>query len=387
MSKIRDLERQIAELRSENEQLQRKLRLLGAGKTRSLFSIPDAVTPIPKSISGLESMYVQVSRNDIVENCNTRFVELLGESKRDVIGMKVSDIDTIPWASSVLTTMLRESDALGDRIDFETSYIDPISGTERNMLIHAVWKDDRGTVTIDDTTGYHQILNTFRRYVSPAVIEKLQNSPGDYFKADRLKLSVLFADLRGFTNMSSGLSPEDVRSYVNEYVSAMIHIIDQYEGTVDKIIGDEVMAIFGAPIYYDDHAFRAIRVAIDMQRAHQELLRGWRSAGRAAPPVGIGINSGEMVVGNVGCEKRMDYTVIGHNVNIAARLCSAAEGGEILVSEQTCDELMHFAQAYPDRMRHKVSFRKTGMIRVKGIENEIPVARVLYEASGETGNG
>jgi class 3 adenylate cyclase len=378
MSKVKDLEAAISELTAEKEHLDRKLRLLGAGKAKSLFSIPDTLAPPPKSISGLENMYLQVDRRGVVENCNTKLAELLGKTKETVIGSTVAVIDTLPWAQGVFETLICESQLAGDRIDFETSFIDAVSGTERFLLFHALATEEQSTVTISETTRYHHILETFQRYVSPAVVEKLQNSAQDIFQTERAVLTVLFADLRGFTKLSSNLTPDEVKNCINEYAAAMIHTIDQYEGTVDKLIGDGVMAIFGAPIFYRDHAVRAIKVAIEMQRTHQRLLSKWKSDGKPAPPVGIGINTGDMVVGNIGCDMRMDYTVIGHNVNIAARLCGAAEGGEILVTERTCDALAHFVKSFPEEMRSKINFKKTGTIRVKGIDEEIPVAKVLY---------
>ena len=162
-------------------------------------------------------------------------------------------------------------------------------------------------------------MSTFERYVSPTVVEKMQDSTEDFFKTERSVISVLFADLRGFTSMSSNLAPEEVKNTINEYLTAMINVIDQNEATVDKIVGDEVMALFGAPIFYEDHALRALKVAMEMQKAHQGLLHKWKSENRPAPPVGIGINTGEMVVGNIGSEKRMDYTVLGHHVNLCVR--------------------------------------------------------------------
>ena len=381
MANTREIEKELTALREENEHLKKKLMLVGAGQTASLFSIPERLGPAPKSITGLESMYLQTDDDEIVENCNSKLAEFVGRDKSEIFGSHIAEIDSIPWAKGVFQTLLRESRLVDDQIDFETSYIDPISGTERHMFFHALWKDGQSTITISETTKYHQILKTFQRYVSPAVVEKLQKATGDVFKSDRAVLTVLFADLRGFTALSSNLPPDEVKNHVNEYVSAMIHVIDQYEGTVDKIIGDEVMAIFGAPIFYEDHPHRAIKVAIEMQRAHQQLLEGWKTDGRPAPPVGIGINTGDMVVGNVGCDKRMDYTVIGHHVNIAARLCSAAEGGEILVSEYTLNCLGAYSNSHPEAMRKKIQFKKAGSIRVKGIEEEIPVAQVLYNDS------
>ena len=206
----------------------------------------------------------------------------------------------------------------------------------------------------------------------------MQNSTEDFFRTDRMVISVLFADLRGFTSICSELPPDEVKNTINEFLTAMIQIIDQFEATVDKILGDEVIAVFGAPIFYKDHAYRAIKVAIEMQKAHQRLLQKWKSEMRPAPPVGIGINTGEMVVGNIGSNTRMDYTVLGHHVNLTSRLCDAAKGGEILVSMNTTAELSRYAKSYPEEMKEKINFQKAGTIQVKGITDPVAIVRVLY---------
>ena len=378
MSKIGELNDKILELERAKAHLEDKLRLLGAGMRRSLFTIPDSVTPLPKSITGLESMYAEIGTDEVVRNCNSRFSDLLSKSKNDLIGKKLAYIDKLPGAKGIFSTLIEDSASAGGQIDFETSYVDTVSGDRRHLLFHTSFKDNIYTIIIDDTTRYHQILETFQRYVSPAVVAKMQSSTQDFLKTERAVLTVLFADLRGFTRMTSDLKPEEVRDILNECHTSMIRVVDQYEGTVDKLIGDEVMAIFGAPIFHRDHALRAIRVAIGMQRAHQKLLRSWKTARKPAPPLGIGINTGEMVVGNIGCDTRVDYTVIGHHVNVASRLCDSAQGGEIVVSKYTTDALASFARSYPEELRQKIQFKKAGSIPAKGIEEPIPVSTILF---------
>ena len=386
MGKIHDLSARVSKLEHEKAHLENKLRLLGAGVRRSLFTIPDAITPLPKSITGLESMYTEIDIDGFVRNCNTRFADLLSENKKDIVGKKLEDIDSLPWARGIFSTLIEDAKSTDSQIDFETSFLDTVSGTRRHLLFHASFKNNLYTIIIDETTQYHQILETFQRYVSPAIVKKMQSSTQDFFKTERAVLTVLFADLRGFTSMSADLEPEEVRDLLNECHTSMIHVIDQYEGTVDKLIGDEVMAIFGAPIYHRDHALRAIRVAIGMQKAHEQLLRRWETAQRPAPPLGIGINTGEMVVGNIGCDTRMDYTVIGHHVNIASRLCDHAEGGEIVVSSFTTDALAYYARSYPEELRQKIQFKKAGSIQAKGIQDPISISKLLFDGD-EVTNG
>jgi len=181
-----------------------------------------------------------------------------------------------------------------------------------------------------------KLKQVFGRYVSPDILNQiLENKTEDYLKIQRREVSVLFSDLRGFTSLSEKLSPEKVVSMLNEYFATMTEIILANKGTIDKFVGDEIMAVFGAPVYFENHAARASKAAVEMQQAHNKLKMRWIAMGYPGIELGIGINSGEVVMGNIGCEQRTDFTVIGDNVNIAARLCSNAKPGQILVTEDT----------------------------------------------------
>jgi len=149
----------------------------------------------------------------------------------------------------------------------------------------------------------------------------------------------LFSDLRGFTAMSEKIEPEQVVEILNEHFEVMSDIILKNRGTLDKFVGDEIMALFGAPIYTESHALKAIKTALEMQKAQDELSKKVKKKFGIEVQIGIGINTGDMVVGNIGCKQRMDYTVIGDSVNIAARLCSSAKPGQILISETTYAEV------------------------------------------------
>jgi adenylate cyclase len=157
----------------------------------------------------------------------------------------------------------------------------------------------------------------------------------DFLKGERATLTVLFSDIRGFTGISERVPVDVLVEMINVHLGAMTEIVLAHGGTLDKFIGDEVVAIFGAPLYMEDHAVRALRAALDMQAAQQALVARWSERGYDLPPIGIGINTGDMVVGNIGCEQQMDYTAIGLEVNLARRLCDVAAGHQILVSEGT----------------------------------------------------
>jgi class 3 adenylate cyclase len=185
-------------------------------------------------------------------------------------------------------------------------------------------------------------LERLQRYFSPAVVQHLSEGGEDNAIDDvaKMRVTVLFSDIRGFTPMSARLSPDEVVQFLNEYFTAMIEAIQQERGTVLKLIGDAVMAVFGAPQSNPDDTQRALRVACTMQAAYERLEAVWRTKGQEPPlGMGIGINRGEVVVGNIGSPRHLDYTVIGDTVNVASRLCGVARAGQVLVAAETVADL------------------------------------------------
>jgi adenylate cyclase len=160
-----------------------------------------------------------------------------------------------------------------------------------------------------------------------------------------------------------------VRNTINEYLEAMIDVADRHEAYVDKVVGDEVMLLFGAPIPDPEHAVKGLTVALEMIEAQDALWRKWSAAGRDPLHIGIGINTGEVIVGNVGTRTRMDYTVIGHHVNVAARLCSHAKPRQILLTDSTQKAVVESSSP----VRDKVEFVEQGEIQAKGIREPMRV--------------
>ena len=280
MNPHKKLKQEVQNLQEENNHLKAKLRLLGAGISGSMFTVPEKIASPPLSISGLESMYLQIDEEERVINVNSKMADLIGKPKEQILSCPLCKVDIIPWAKGVFQTLLRESRLIGDEIEFETSYMDTVSGLTKHLRFKASHTGAVGNITISDITNYTRILSTFERYVSPRVIEKMQNSSENFFRTERMVITVLFADLRGFTTLCTDLPPDEVKAIINEYLSTVIGVIDRFEATVDKIIGDEVMALFAAPIYYEDHAHRAIKAAIEIQETHQALLQKWKTEGR-----------------------------------------------------------------------------------------------------------
>ncbi len=184
------------------------------------------------------------------------------------------------------------------------------------------------------------LYQTFQSYFAPSVMNKILSDPEKLESSERKVLTVLFTDISGFTAWSSTREPEEIHSTLNEYYSEMARIVFKYEGTIDKYMGDGMMAFYGDPVDYDDHALRAVKTAIDMQRKARELSEEWKNTGKLQLQMRIGINTGDMVVGNMGSEDRIDYTVLGSNVNLAQRLEANAPIGGILISRLVYEHIM-----------------------------------------------
>jgi adenylate cyclase len=214
-----------------------------------------------------------------------------------------------------------------------------------------------------------KIRERMARYHSPAVVDEIVKGSisADEEQIRTAEVSILFADISGFTTVSETKKPEEVAEFLSHFFSCAVESIFAFGGTLDKFIGDAVMAFFGAPIPQDDHADRAVLAGLMLQR----LVGDWNSEREKVglPPVRIrvGINSGPAVVGNVGTEKRVDYTVLGSSVNIASRLESGvAKPGQVVVSQNTLDRVMG-------------SFKTEalGEFALKGLQQKMPVFAVL----------
>ena len=221
-------------------------------------------------------------------------------------------------------------------------------------------------VALEDITDVSKVKNTFKRYVSKQVVDELLDDDAKLnLGGEKRDVTILFSDIRGFTDMSEKMNPEDVVSTLNEYFSEMIDIVFKYNGTLDKIIGDELMVVYGAPTSNEDDTLRAVATAVEMQ-SQINVLNAKRIKQRKKPILaGMGINKGIVVSGNIGSRDMMDYTVIGDTVNLGARLCSAAGPGEILVS----------STVWKKTQKH-YSYKKLEPIKVKGKKNKVGIYRI-----------
>jgi adenylate cyclase len=204
------------------------------------------------------------------------------------------------------------------------------------------------------------------RYFAPGLMNKILKTPGKLMSAEQKVITVLFSDIAGFTSWSTTQTPGLIHATLNQYFDVMTEIVFRNEGTVDKFIGDGLMAFFGDPLEQEDHALRAVRTGIEMQQAIRGLRAAWESEGRAPLHIRIGINTGEVVVGDMGSHRIMAYTAIGSTINLGSRLEGKAPVDGILVSAP-----VH------DRVRDAVQTRFAGTITAKGITQEFDTYEVI----------
>ena len=235
-------------------------------------------------------------------------------------------------------------------------------------LLSAESKRLGSMMLIEDISNEKRLKSTMARYMDPGIAEQLLASGAEALGGQAQAATVLFSDIRNFTTFSEQLGPQATVAFLNEYFELMVECIQREGGMLDKFIGDAIMAGFGVPVPRDDDVDRALRAAIEMMRA----LRVWneRRANEAKPPVdiGIGLNTDQVVSGNIGSKKRMDYTMIGDGVNLASRLESACKqyGAHILVSEFTYE-----------RLRGTYRARKLDRIVVKGKTQPVAIYEIM----------
>lgn len=205
------------------------------------------------------------------------------------------------------------------------------------------------------------------RYVGQDLVNKIVNSNEETpLQNKRQMATILFADIRSFTTISEDMEPETLINMLNEYFDAMVNIIFKHYGVLDKFVGDELMATFGLLDSVENGPINSLKAAIEMQNSMKSLMDGFKKKGYPVFEIGIGINCGDVVMGNLGSKNRMDYTVIGDTVNVAARLEQMAGGGDILAGE-----------AVHDRCGHLVTMRPKGAIQVKNRVQPVQCYQVM----------
>ena len=252
--------------------------------------------------------------------------------------------------------------------DYVTKPIDfPVVLARVNTQLELKRANDRARTLAADLEKRNEFIRSvFGRYLTDEIAETLLDSPtGLALGGERREMSILMADIRGFTRMSAQRDPEEVVKIVNNFLLPMTEVILRHGGTIDEFIGDAILVLFGAPGAMADHAANAVACAIEMQQAMPEVNDLNQRDGLPQVTTGIAVNSGEVVVGNIGSEMRAKYGVVGHNVNFTARIESETEGGQILVSDRTREII-----------GERLEIGGTQRIRPRGFDQEVQVHEV-----------
>ena len=248
-------------------------------------------------------------------------------------------------------------------------YLLPLAGPLAALISgYGVALTDRVSV---EQLEKRQARSMLSRYLPPDIVKEMLKNPVDaQLGSKRAELSVLFSDIRGFTSLSEKLDPEVVVDLLNQYLTVMTEIIFRHGGTVDKFEGDGILVFFGAPQFYENHPERAVRTAIEMRDRLAELQGPWQEQSAEPLRIGVAIHTGEVMVGNIGSSRRMDYTVIGDTVNLSARLQDLTKeyGASILISGST-----------EERVKNMFRLRSLGSVDIRGRQQHVD----LYEVEGE----
>ena len=252
--------------------------------------------------------------------------------------------------------------------------VDAIAGGQLETRLDVRAHDEFGEVGVainamaSSLREREMLKGALARYVSSHVAESIvaENKLPD-LRGEKRRITVLFCDIRNFTRFANSLPPEEVFAFLNEFFAEMIDVIFRHGGTLDKLLGDGLMALFGAPLDDPEHERHALEAALEMQERLVRLREKWRESSRAEIACGIGLHSGEAIVGNVGSEQRMDYTAIGDTVNIASRIEEATKetGCGILLSDSTAAAL---GGMFP--------LRKVGDVECRGVAQAVTIHTV-----------
>lgn len=279
--------------------------------------------------------------------------------------------------STILLAALTVSDLVFVKVMYQNGRIVPTILLPICLLV--IWLVQLGRGYLAEIMRRRRVVGVFKQYVAPQVVDKISKDK-DFelvLGGENRHIAVLFVDIRGFTTMSESLKPEEVVEILNEYLGLTTQAIFDHGGTLDKFVGDATMAVFNAPFDLDDYIFRAVLTAWDMQAGAERIAEKFRERYGKTVSFGIGVNCGNAVVGNIGCDFRMDYTAIGDTVNTAARLESNARPGQILIS----------AEVY-EAVKNRVDVTPIGEIPLKGKSNGVFVYQVdrvkKQDMTGET---
>jgi PAS domain S-box-containing protein len=342
---------------------------------RSLAEVTELKNLMDNVFASIISGVITADTQYKINLCNRAARFILGQTERDIVGLTLDEILTPAIGALAAQEIFQDIEAVSQNnryiIGKELSFDQPSRGHVSLSLHLSPLKDAEQrtqgvAIVVDDFTEKKRLeaeRNLFERMVSPAVINQLD--PNELkLGGQRTEITTLFADIRGFTHLSETLDPEELVKVLNRYLASAAEAILAQQGTIDKFMGDAIMAWFNAPIPQPDHTFRAVRSALTIRARVQKLQ--YRLPPEFHLTFGAGIDFGDAVLGLVGTEKRVDYTAIGDSVNTAKRIQENAAGGQILISKN----------AY-QFVAHRIDARQVEPITAKGKSEPILVYEVI----------
>ncbi len=327
-------------------------------------------------LSALPVAMIAADKNGIINTVNKASEEIIGIEKNKLKNKKIADLFN---SDSDIVDKLDQAITAGKQFHIASKSLELVAGKKvvGNIYLQPLWDEERNIcgllLTIEDQTYVSYLQDAFKRYVPPSVSEIIARNPQTLkLGGEEKTLTVLFSDLVGFTTISEKMPPHEVVILLSQYFDEMTEIIFQNQGTLKEYVADELMAIFGAPVYQQNHAKKACESAIAMRRRLKELRHIWKNQNRPLLKARIGINTGPMLVGNLGSTYRFSYGVIGDQVNLASRLegLSSIYGTEILIGENTAKEV-----------ENDFHLRKIDLVRVKGRVQPVHIYELIDNTS------
>ncbi|QJB55009.1 adenylate/guanylate cyclase domain-containing protein [Pseudodesulfovibrio sp. zrk46] len=314
-----------------------------------------------------------------VEKCNAVALKLLDEQEEALLGRPVAELFTgdAQWVADTVAKVMETGDpdmALDTEMALPKGEILAVNATTLPLINRK--EEVVGTLLVfEDISGEKRLQGTLARYMTKEVADQLMEAGESELGGQMKPVTIFFSDIRSFTTISEALGAHETVTMLNEYFTDMVDILFDYGGILDKYIGDAIMAVFGAPFPTGHDADNALHASVEMMRALAEFNRRQAADNKQILDIGIGLNTAEVVVGNIGSEKRMDYTVIGDGVNLASRLEGANKqyGSNILISEGTLKEL-----------QDEYVVRPADLLRVKGKTEPVAIFEVLDHHTEES---